>query len=199
VSSAGSDATPPDALDIGEAGAHIAALLDRLAGTGPEAAATGEALVRALLGLYGAGLDRILTALQHAAPEALLTLAEDPLVAGLLALHDLHPRTVRQRVEAALEGVRPYLASHGGDVSVLSVEDGVVRLRLEGTCNGCGSSQATLEHAVEGAVAAAAPEVEHIEVEGVATPPDPHDGLIPLESLLRCPTEVEELLLEKEP
>jgi Fe-S cluster biogenesis protein NfuA len=199
VSGAGSDATPPDALDIGEAGTHIAALLDRLAETGPDAAATGEALVRALLGLYGAGLERILTALQQAAPEALLTLAEDPLVAGLLALHDLHPRTVRQRVEAALDGVRPYLASHGGDVSVLSVEDGVVRLRLEGTCNGCGSSRATLEHAVEGAVAAAAPEVEHLEVEGVATPPEPHDGLIPLESLLRCPTEVEQLLLEKEP
>jgi Fe-S cluster biogenesis protein NfuA/nitrite reductase/ring-hydroxylating ferredoxin subunit len=68
-------------------------------------------------------------------------------------------------VESALESVRPYLGTHGGDVELLEVNDeGVVRLRLLGSCDGCPSSSVTLELAVESAVEAAAPEVTSIEV-----------------------------------
>ena len=70
-----------------------------------------------------------------------------------------------RRVEAALDSVRPYLGSHGGDVELLEVaDDGVVRLRLLGSCNSCPSSSVTLELAVEDAIEAAAPEVASIEV-----------------------------------
>jgi Fe-S cluster biogenesis protein NfuA/nitrite reductase/ring-hydroxylating ferredoxin subunit len=86
----------------------------------------------------------------------------------LLLVHDLHPYDVTTRVEQALEGVRPYLGSHGGDVELLEVsDDGVVRLQLLGSCDGCASSSVTLKLAVEGAIEAAAPEVVSIEV---ATP-----------------------------
>lgn len=176
--------------DVGEVGSHVEQLLDRIAATGASSAELAEELVRALVQLYGAGLERIVSRLGAAAPDVLDELAGDVLVAGLLSLHDLHPRDVRQRVEAALAGVRPALGSHGGDVTLLDVREGVVFLRLEGTCNGCGSSQVTLEQAVEGAIASAAPEITRIDVEG-AVPASPMvGGLIPAESLLRCPTEL---------
>jgi len=53
---------------------------------------------------------------------------------------------------AALESVRPYLHSHGGEVEVLAVEHGVVRVRLAGACSGCTSSAETLRHGVEEAL-----------------------------------------------
>jgi Fe-S cluster biogenesis protein NfuA/nitrite reductase/ring-hydroxylating ferredoxin subunit len=64
--------------------------------------------------------------------------------------------------------VRPYLESHGGDVSLVGVEEGVVRLRLSGSCNGCPSSTMTLKLAIEDAIQAAAPEIERVEAEGVS-------------------------------
>jgi Fe-S cluster biogenesis protein NfuA len=92
-------------------------------------------------------------------------LAGDDLVASLLLVHGLHPYDVRQRVERALADVRPYLGSHDGDVELLDItEDGVVRLRLLGNCDGCPSSSVTLKLAVEAAIEAAAPEVTAIEV-----------------------------------
>jgi Fe-S cluster biogenesis protein NfuA len=66
--------------------------------------------------------------------------------------------------------VRPYLAGHGGGVELLGVEDGVVRLRLEGACHGCPSSSLTLRAAVEEAVMKAAPDVERIDADGVVEP-----------------------------
>jgi nitrite reductase/ring-hydroxylating ferredoxin subunit len=68
--------------------------------------------------------------------------------------------------------VRPYLESHGGDVELLGVEDGVVRLALRGSCDGCASSTATLKLAIEDAIHKAAPDVEGVEAEG-AEPPAP--------------------------
>ena len=102
--------------------------------------------------------------------DVLADLAADELVAGLLIVHGLHPYGVEQRVEEALESVRPYLGSHGGDVELLEVsEAGTVRLRLLGSCDGCPSSSVTLKLAVEGAIESAAPEVVSIEVETPST------------------------------
>ncbi len=58
------------------------------------------------------------------------TCAGDEVVAGLLLLHGLHPLDVETRVRQALESVRPLLRSHGGNVELLEVREGVVRLRL---------------------------------------------------------------------
>jgi len=122
-------------------------------------------LVQALLDLYGEGLRRIL---ERADPGAL---ADDELVSHLLLLHDLHPLPVETRVREALEGVRPYLESHGGDVELVGVdEEGVVHLRMSGSCNGCPSSTMTLKLAIEDAIQRTAPEIERIEAEGVSEP-----------------------------
>jgi Fe-S cluster biogenesis protein NfuA/nitrite reductase/ring-hydroxylating ferredoxin subunit len=97
----------------------------------------------------------------------LTALGDDTLVGGLLVVHDLHPLSTRQRVEAALEKVRPYLGSHAGDVELLGVVDDVVRLRLAGSCNGCPSSTVTVKLAIEKAIQDIAPEILDIQVEGV--------------------------------
>ena len=95
-------------------------------------------------------------------------LAEDPLVATLLLIHDLHPVPLHHRVQDALDSVRPYMDSHGGDVELLSLDDGVARIRLRGSCSDCSASSVTLELAIKQALDEAAPDLEGLEVEGVA-------------------------------
>lgn len=134
---------------------------------------TATELVQALLDMYGEGLARIVAA--GSVPVG------DELVSHLLLLHGLHPVPLRERVVGALDEVRPYLRSHGGGVELLGIEDGVVRLRLEGTCNGCPSSAVTLKLAVEEAINKAAPDIDRIEAEGAAEPV----GLLKIE--MACP------------
>ncbi len=174
----------PDQLRA--AGARIEALIDASASGGAVARERAEELVRLVADLYGAGLERTLDIMYEQGrldDDALAALAGDELVSSLLLVHGLHPYDVTTRVENALEGVRPYLGTHGGDVELVDVtEDGVVRLRLLGSCDGCPSSSVTLSLAVEGAVEAAAPEVTSIVVE-TSEDDEPRGPLIPVESL----------------
>ena len=170
-------------VDLERVGSRVEQLLDEIAAADPTVADAGSELVRVLLELYGAGLSRILAVLDEVAPGTAPRLAEDPLLAGLLTLHDLHPVDVVTRIERALDEVRPYLASPGGDVELVGVTGEVAHLRLIGTCEGCGASAATLESAVEGAIREAAPEVASLQVEGAVDPAAGNGGLIPLSSL----------------
>jgi Fe-S cluster biogenesis protein NfuA len=137
-------------------------------------------LVRALLELHAAALLRLLehvTAAGDAGRAILDACARDDVVSGLLLLHGLHPLDVETRVRQALEGVRPYLRSHGGNVELLGVDGGVVRLRLQGSCHSCPSSAATMQTTIEEAIYGRAPEVTAIEVEGLTDgPPAPDAG-----------------------
>ncbi len=81
-----------------------------------------------------------------------------------------------------LADVRPYLGTHGGDVELLGVSEGVAQLRLEGSCSGCPSSTVTLRMAIEEAIYKAAPDVERVEA--VDGPPAP--VLLQIEDLT-CP------------
>src|ERR687883_908897 len=127
--------------------------------------------VQALVELYGEALSRLVAGAEP---------TQDELLSHLLLVHDLHPVDVETRVREALDEVRPYLGSHGGDVELLGVDDGVARLRLGGTCNGCPSSTVTLRNAIEEAVMRAAPELEAIDAEGVA---QPQPTIVPIASL----------------
>jgi Fe-S cluster biogenesis protein NfuA/nitrite reductase/ring-hydroxylating ferredoxin subunit len=170
------------------AGDRIQTLLDSCAASGAAAHERAQQLVREVVGLYGAGLERIMQLAQLSGQEPGLTerLATDDLVASLLLVHGLHPHDVHRRVSDALDRVRPYLGSHGGDVDLLEVTDGpdgaVLRLAFTGSCKSCPSSAVTLELAVEDAVRAAAPEISSIEV--VAAEPSTSPSVIPTESLL---------------
>jgi Fe-S cluster biogenesis protein NfuA/nitrite reductase/ring-hydroxylating ferredoxin subunit len=162
--------------DARQVGGRVEELLGILQSEGGEATArAAEELVRLLLGLYGDGLSHIMAALraEGAAGAAVLDrLLEDPLVESLLLLHDLHPLDVDERIQRALDQVRPYLGSHAGGVTYLGVTDeGVAQLRLEGSCDGCPSSTVTVQLAIKGAIEDAAPEVTEVVVEGVTTAP----------------------------
>lgn len=176
-----------DGVDVRELPGRIEALLDQLAATGdPGVAEAGEQLVAAVLDLYGEGLTRVIAAL-GTLPDgdaALRCIADDDLVANLLLLHDLHPDDVNTRIQQALDRVRPFLGSHAGGVEYIGVDaDGVARLRLEGSCDGCAGSAATVHNAIERAVLDAAPEVVRVEVAGVVTSHSPQL----LQIGIRCP------------
>jgi Fe-S cluster biogenesis protein NfuA/nitrite reductase/ring-hydroxylating ferredoxin subunit len=116
--------------------------------------------VQAVLDLYGAGLQRILGRVDSSLVEAMV---EDELVEHLLLLHGLHPVSVEERVRTALDGVRPYLGSHGGDVELIGVTDGAALVRMRGSCEGCPASAMTLKLAIEDAVLKGVPDVERVE------------------------------------
>ncbi|HEX2105944.1 MAG TPA: NifU family protein [Solirubrobacteraceae bacterium] len=156
--------------------ARVDVLLEELERAGP-AVPTDLAveLVQALLDLYGEGLARVVAAVAARDPggELARALGSDELVAHLMLLHGLHPVPLEARVRGALDEVRPYLESHGGDVELLRIEDHVVHLALRGSCHGCASSTATLKLAIEDAIHRAAPDVDGIEAEGAAAPAPP--------------------------
>jgi len=137
----------------------------------PHARSKAAEVVGVLLDLYGDGLARMMDLVYESGNDkAFESFAQDELVSHLLLLHGLHPLDVETRVVQALEEVRPYLQSHGGNVEFLGVEGGVARLRMQGSCDGCPSSAMTLKLAIEEAVLKAAPDLEGIEAEGVAEP-----------------------------
>lgn len=135
----------------------------------PEARALTLELVQSLMELHGEGINRMLEVVsEDAAGQSIIErLGDDEFVAGLLVLYGLHPLDLETRLARALEKVRPYLKSHGGNVAIASIEDGVVRLKLEGNCNGCASSAMTMKLAIEDAIYEASPDIVELFVEGV--------------------------------
>ena len=128
----------------------------------------GEELAAALMELYGEGLERIMAAVDE---PTRARLAEDGVVASLLLMHGLYPVPLEQRVREALDSVRPYMESHGGSVELLSVQDGVATIRLDGHCSGCAASSSTLELGIRQALEASAPDLQGLEVTGVLAEP----------------------------
>ena len=137
----------------------------------PRERAVAEELVGAVLQVHGEGLARML---ELVGEEQAKELADDPTVGSVLLIHDLYPVPLEERVTEALDSVRPYMESHGGNVEMLGIEEGVVRLRLEGSCSGCAASSATLELAIKQALMDAAPDLLGMDVEGVEEEPT-HD------------------------
>ena len=145
----------------------------------PDQTARNQAreLAQTLLDFHGTALGRLLERVADMGEQGralIASLADDEIVSSLLLLYGLHPLDTATRVEQALERVRPLLRGHHGDVELEGVVDGVVRLRMQGTCNGCPSSALTLKNAIEEAIYAAAPDVEAIQVEGVVDAPPSH-------------------------
>ena len=183
-------------------GDRIEQLLDELRDTAePSTYALAQELLRLVTELYGGGLERVVVLAREDAPELVDRLLADELVASLLLVHGLHPELVTARVEQALESVRPFLATHDGDVELLDVDEdlGAVQLRLLGSCDGCPSSAVTLRDAVERAIVEAAPEITDIDVEppSAGTPhPPPLTGTPvtltrkPVSRFESCPTGV---------
>jgi Fe-S cluster biogenesis protein NfuA len=160
----------PTSQNIHAAGERVETLLSELRGlAAPATVVKAEELVRALVELYGAGLERVLRiVVDMEAAELLHRLATDRLVSGLLILHDLHPLDTGERVRGALEEVSRRLGLTEGEVEPVAITaDGTVRLRLRAS-SGCRSSLTAVRQAIERAVAEAAPEVAHVDLEVTA-------------------------------
>jgi Fe-S cluster biogenesis protein NfuA len=167
----------------GEVRARVARV-DRLLSeleSAPDSAEGRKAIaaVEGLVGLYGEALERVL---RHAAssPAVQQTLLSDELLAQLLLAHDLHPLSLQERVDAALEQARSSLKPQGAEVEPLGIDQGAVRVQLRRT-GGCKSSAAAIRLALEDAIRRAAPEVERVEVEEAVIQPR---TVISVESLL---------------
>ena len=125
-------------MDFDKAVAELETLVSTLEAEGDERALLLLQLVDAI---HRPALERI------AAGEL-----DHPVARALLQMYDLAPMDDELLVEEALDEVRPYVHSHGGEVELLSVSDGVVRLRMSGACSGCAASAMTLKRGIETAL-----------------------------------------------
>lgn len=167
---------------------RIEELLQQIeAAADPSMRSSAVELVQLLMELHGSGIARMLEIVLQtgaAGTDVVKRFSRDELVGQLLMLYNLHPVELETRVKQALDKVRPMLKSHGGDVELLGIEDGVVRLRLDGSCHGCPSSSATLTNAIEAAIYEAAADIAGLDVVGVADEL-PRSGFVPL-AAIKC-------------
>jgi Fe-S cluster biogenesis protein NfuA len=71
--------------------------------------------------------------------------------------------TVREKVQEAIEKIRPMLQRDGGDVELVDVQDGIVTVRLKGACHGCPMAQMTLKNGIEKLLKREVPEVQSVQ------------------------------------
>lgn len=167
---------------------RVDAAVAALAELDPTARAAAEELKAAVEEVHRAGLTTIVARMRadDAARPLLFDLVDDPVVRMLLTLHGIIRPDPVTLAERALAAVRPQLHSHGGDVTLVRVDDRVAFVRLEGACNGCSMASVTLRELVEAALLQGVPSLEAVEVvSGEATP-----TLIPVEAL-RIPPRAE--------
>ncbi len=166
---------------------HLEALIRRFDEVADQEVRTqARELVRTLLQFHGVALSRLveqIARLGEAGRSLLTALGNDELVSHLLLLHGLHPLDLEARVQQALDAARPALQAHHGDVELVGIDEGVVRLRLRGNCHGCPSSSLTLTNVIEEALLAAAPDVAGIEIEGDSADHDGAASLLPIVTL----------------
>ena len=130
----------------------------------PPPTLAAHAYRQAIDALHAEALRRLVRGLRGA-PEAAAALREaasDEIVYAVLRHHGILKPSIAERVEAALETVRPVLAAHGGDVELVRVEPPQVAIRMTGACDNCPASRLTIDAAVKTAVRAACPEITDI-------------------------------------
>ena len=128
-------------------------------------ALTVQALKTAIEDLHKQALQRLIRALKDdpAANARLRAALNDPVVYGVLRYHKLLKDPLQDRIQKALDEVRPFMATHGGDVELVALKPpDTVEIRLIGACHGCPSSSQTLSEGVEKAIRAHCPEIQHI-------------------------------------
>ena len=110
---------------------------------------------------------------------------DHPVARALLAMYDLAPVGDRVQVEEALDEIRPYINSHGGEVELLDVQDGSVHLRLSGSCHGCAGSAMTLRRGIEEVLRERYPGFREVVAHEPEGGPSPGPQLLQIEGLKR--------------
>lgn len=157
--------------------AHLVGDVERLEmvfeGWDETARGAARAYGLAIEALNGEALRRLVAALKRdpAALAAMKAAVTDEVVYAVMRRHGLVKPSLTERVEAALEGIRPMLASHGGDVELVGVAPPAIEVRFTGSCDGCPASALTFHAGVKKAVEEACPEItEIVQVKGMAAP-----------------------------
>jgi Fe-S cluster biogenesis protein NfuA len=119
---------------------------------------------QAIDALHAEALRRLIRALRGSpeAAAALRDVAADEVVYAVLRHHGLVKPGIAERVEAALESIRPLLASHGGGVELVRVDPPAAIVRFAGACSHCPASELTIDAAIRTAVRTACPEITDI-------------------------------------
>ena len=142
------------------------AALEALAEDWPEAQRNAAAArAEAVEALNAAAFRRLIRALK-AVPElseALRAAAADEVVYAVLRRHGILKPSLFERVEAALDTIRPMLAGHGGDVELVAVEPPLAEVRFLGACDGCPASALTFYGGVKQAIQDKVPEVREVK------------------------------------
>lgn len=152
-----------------------------LGGLEPAAREVAEELRSAIEEIHRAGLVTMVRRMRSdgTARDVLFELVDDPTVHLLLSLHGIVRPDPLTHANQVLATVRPQLNSHGGDVTLVRVDDATAFVRLEGACNGCSMSSVTLRNLVEEALVQGVPSISAVEV----LPNEPTPTLIPIEAL----------------
>jgi|SRR5579872_1592651 len=143
-------------------------------------------LVQLVMDLHGAGVERMLELIRAPGEggEGLIQkLGRDDLVASLLVLYGLHPLNLEARVIQAVDNLAKRLRAHEGEVKLLSMEHGAIRLRIQANGHGCGSNAQALKEMAEDAIYQAAPDLTSLAIEGA----EEKAGFVPLEMLQSAP------------
>lgn len=173
-------------VDYDEMLSHMATLVDTVDGSDSDLRPTVMELLDYLEAWHREGLTRLVTSLP---PEALDAAREDPVVAHLIDtyLAEDEAGDASDLVEEALEEIRPYVHTHGGEMELVDIEGGVVTLSLMGACDGCPSSMVTLTQGVEQILRDRWPDFRALKVAGEDEPvtqPEPQQ-LLQIQSLKR--------------
>jgi len=156
---------------------HLAEAVDRavaeIMALEPAMRAKALAVKSAIEAFHKGGLTTIVKRLKAdpRGKEILFELVDEPHVHALFSMHGIVRADLTTRVARVIEMVRPYMQSHGGDVTLVEVRDGKAFVQLSGSCQGCSMSAATLRDTVEESLREHVPEIEGVEV--VPTEPEP--------------------------
>ena len=147
--------------------------------TDDDARALALELLQSLMDLHGAALNRIVELANDSGERGrklLDKLGADPLVCGLLVLYGVHPLDFPTRIQRGIEAAQSAVRKKGGSVELLGIGDNTVRVKIEASGHGCGSSPDAIEQAIEQAILEAAPDVVEIVAEGAPA----KSGFVPL-------------------
>ena len=143
------------------------AILEELVGQWDEQKqATVHAIKKATDALNKEALSRLIRSLKSdpAAVASLKASLSDEIVYAVLRYHEIVKPSLQERLEQALESVRPYLATHGGNVEIVEIEaPSAVTIQLLGSCDGCPAAGLTLSEGVEKAIKKYCPEIMSIK------------------------------------
>ena len=150
----------------------------------PLKVATGE-LVHLLMEVHSAGIEQMMEIVFDSSDSGQQTidrLGNDPIVRSLLLLYSLHPEDLQTRVQKSLDALRPRLRKLNYKIELLQIEEGgAVRVHVESSGHGCGSTTENVRSMVEEGVYEFAPDVTSLAISGLEG--QPSSGFVSLESL----------------